>query len=79
MEFVWRARRKIKHMVLESPKEKFNKIADSFFQVINQVRDDKLYEEGDWRKFVGRKKIKGVPPKISDCTSVRIGRESSQI
>ena len=64
---------KIKHMVLESPKEKFNKIADSFSEVINQVRDDKLYEGEDWRKSTGRKKIKGVPPKISDCTSIRIG------
>jgi len=64
---------KIKHIVVESPKEKFNKIADSFYEVINQVRDDRFYEEQDWRKSVGRKKIKGVPDEITDCTSVRIG------
>ena len=64
---------KIKHIVVESPKEKFNKIADSFSEVINQVRDDRFYEEQDWRKSVGRKKIKGVPDEITDCTSVRIG------
>lgn len=63
----------IKQIKIESPEEKFNHLADSLSEVIGKIRDDKYYEEIDWRKDLGRKKAKGIPDDVTDCCSIRIG------
>jgi hypothetical protein len=65
----------IKSMVIESPKDKFYKIADSFSSVIKTIRDEKLYEDADWRKDMGKLKLKGIDPKNIDCTVIKIGSD----
>tara|TARA_B100001123_G_C15341658_1_gene1035240 strand:- start:2196 stop:3584 length:1389 start_codon:yes stop_codon:yes gene_type:complete len=62
----------IKSIEIESPEKKFYEIADSLGKVIETIRDERLYEDADWRKYMGKLKLKGMNKKFTDCAVVRI-------
>ena len=62
----------IKGMVIESPEDKFYDIADGLGSVIHTIRDEKLYEEVDWRKDMGKFLPKEMEKDILDCSTIKI-------
>jgi len=64
-----------KGILVESPEGSFSETARSLAKTIFTVRDSKLYEDKDWRKCLGKKRVKTFSSGDDAKTSIRIANE----